>query len=506
MSIINNIESNFPVDQWIIDAVHVWPLIRADLVSQLDSFLNKGSAVESKRGAADLQHIGRIRTMISSFSRCCHNSIADYKNNDKIANSNIDALFITNSINRSFVSGSYYNRIIDPIIDRLDDKNLRSLILEITWAGNYYTPRYRPSRYIQPYLDYLLVKSKLPLPRKFPGDSYLKRFDDFIQHLKSLNLSLVPPSIKAIQKEVALIRDISFYLKKIIIRTKPEIALSTQYYGRAGMALNLACRETGIPSVDIQHGLQGDLHWAYGRWARVPEKGYELLPSFFWCWSHDEAEVINKWNRETKKYHAPVVVGNLWLKKWIEGGSEIGSVYDQRINHLKEHHGKSIHILYTMQDETIPENIINSIKETASMCFWWIRCHPSQLDKHPEIYQFLSDLGLCNIDVENASTLPLFSILSNIDIHVTGWSTTVLEALAFGVPSILTHDFGAEYYEEQIRDGIAKCAYSSESIVTAVKSMVKNREKNQKSYRRPVSTRDSQFPIHLFTRRSQVSR
>ena len=85
------------------------------------------------------------------------------------------------------------------------------------------------------------------------------------------------------------------------------------YYGSIGMAFDLACREFGIPSFDIQHGVQGSLHAAYGRWLRLPVNGYELLPSFFLCWSQKEKSVIEEWSNKFSKWHRPLVHGNLYL-------------------------------------------------------------------------------------------------------------------------------------------------------------------------------------------------
>ena len=499
MDIVNDIEAKFPVDQWIINDIHVWPLIRAQLVRQMDFFLNKKLANRSQPGLTALRNIRRIFDLNISFAKYLYAFISDHRRNDKIAGRNIDALFLTYCIDRVLVNDCFYNKMIDPIIERLDEHQIRSLVLEMSSTGQYYIPRYKPSKYIQPCLDYLLFKNKIPLAKKSLGNSQLSRFDDFVKYLNGLNLRLIIPDIRSIKKEVVLIRDMASFLKKIIVQTSPAIGLSTQYYGRKGMALNLACREAGIISVDIQHGIQSDLHWAYGRWLRVPEKGYELLPELFWCWSDTEAEVIKKWNKKVKKYHRPIVIGNLWLKKWLNGGSDIVRSYDAKVSSFKQKHVKSIHILYTMQDETISEVILEAIRESSAFCFWWIRCHPTLIDRRIKIQMSLGNLGLDNFDIEKASTWPLYALLRHMSIHITGWSTTVIEALEFNVPSILIHESGSELFAEQIEKGMALYAHNSREVVDAIMTLENDTTKKiERKEEEKIVRKDIQLPFDLF--------
>ena len=475
MDIINDIEAKFPVDQWVISNVHVWPLIRANLVSQMNSFLNKNLAYRASPWLTVLRNIRRSFDIASSFAKYLHEFISNRRHNDKIAGRDIDALFLTNSLDRVLIDGYFYDKLADPLIERFDEQGFKSLVLERTCREQHYVPRHKPPVYIQPYLDYLLLKNKMFLSNKSVGDFRLNCFDDFDRYLKSLNLGLTVPDIRSVQKEVVLIRATASFFKRIITQTGPAVGLSTQYYGRSGMAMNLACRETGIMSVDIQHGIESDLHWAYGRWTRVPEKGYELLPTVFLCWSDNEAKVVKKWSKKVEKYHRPVVVGNLWLKKWLDDGDYIVSAFDSKISRMKQKHGKSIHILFTMQDETIPTLILDAIKKSSDLCFWWIRCHPAHAEERSNIHKILSSRGYGNVVVEKASTWPLYALLRHVDIHITSWSTTVIEAAVFNVPSIIIHEFGAELYAEQIKEGMVTCAYDSQELVDTIMTMASNK-------------------------------
>ena len=49
-----------------------------------------------------------------------------------------------------------------------------------------------------------------------------------------------------------------------------EAVFFAWYYNLVNMALIWACRDLGITTVDIQHGLQGKYHVMYSHWTRIP--------------------------------------------------------------------------------------------------------------------------------------------------------------------------------------------------------------------------------------------
>src|SRR5207253_11421849 len=107
------------------------------------------------------------------------------------------------------------------------------------------------------------------------------------------------PELPLVRKRVRWIRRMASFFRPRLERLRPSLAFVVNYYDARCMALILACRELGIRSVDIQHGVQGELHGAYGSWRRVPAGGYAVLPSIFWCWSGDEARTLRAWTDST---------------------------------------------------------------------------------------------------------------------------------------------------------------------------------------------------------------
>jgi hypothetical protein len=58
-----------------------------------------------------------------------------------------------------------------------------------------------------------------------------------------------------------------------------------------------------------------------------------------------------------------------------------------------------------------------------------------------------------------------------MDVHLTHSSSTVLEAEAFGLPSIIFSEHGAELYPEQVSSGSAVVACTALEILNAMESL-----------------------------------
>jgi len=127
--------------------------------------------------------------------------------------------------------------------------------------------------------------------------------------------------------------------------------------------------------------LQGDLHWAYGRWNNVPETGYELLPRFFWVWSDLEAEAIKGWSSRVSEWHRPIVGGNLFLHLWRSSENEIVKYYDKKIEKAKRGREYLIHILYTVGYEEVEklEIIFEVVRRTESPVLLVVESPPGEV-------------------------------------------------------------------------------------------------------------------------------
>ena len=465
--LISSIEEKFPVDEWVIDGIHVWPIIRW----RIFLLLRKQNLRNNTRREKKLLYAVSVSKNIPrKIAKYLYASWRDFKHNDKL-NRKTDVIFLTHSTCRQLpIRGRKFDIFIDPLAAKLKERGMTSLVLEMAPNDLYLIPRYNKSVFIL--LNIYLIDWWTRFISKSDGVKLLKLpgFEDFLDFLYNKAKLVINP--EGIECEVRFINKLSNYYEAIIRKTKPSLGIAVTYYDRYVMPFILACKRNNIPFVDIQHGAQGDLHPAYGRWNRVPAHGYELLPSIFWCWSELEAQAIERWSSKVSQYRKPLVGGNLYLNMFTNPDDAIPRYFKGQV--LQKVDPKaSVCLLVTLQTGIgLTALIKNLMKAAPSAWFWWIRLHPGMQDKKREVSVALTSLGVKNYYLDANMDLPLYSILPNMNVHLTYLSTVVIEAGYFGIPSVILSSDGEHRYIDQIKCGSVMAAYDVPDVIAAVKSLI----------------------------------
>lgn len=464
ITLLNEIEDRFPVDEWMVENVHVWPFIRMQIAT--DAFAVY-LGVTKRNSSTNFNVVWEKTTAWLTYLGAC---IKDRQHNSGISE-NVSAVLVSDGFARDYIGGAWRAVYYDQIIRHLNQRNKNYLHLE--FKHKYLTPRFTPSKYIQPHLDYLTIKNRFFTRDLSARQEALNSFDDFRNFLESKGFGIQAPSPLKIRAHMRRILSLSHYYEQIFKKTKPLACFFVCYQNDYGMAYNLACRRLGIPSVDIQHGFQGDLNPAYGRWNKIPATGYELLPRYFLVWSKREEEVISKWSRKASSWHKPIVAGNLWLNAWKNGNDEIVHLYDQKITTIKNINAGSIHVLLTLQiglsDYKTLKEVLDVMRRTQNDWLWWVRLPPNAMRDHKKrITRLFNNHGVQRFELRHATEFPLHALLRNIDVHITHCSSTILEAEIFGVPSVIISEYSDELFSEQINSTMVLPAYISGDIEKAI--------------------------------------
>jgi len=125
-------------------------------------------------------------------------------------------------------------------------------------------------------------------------------------------------------------------------------------------------------------------------------------------------------------------------------------------------------ILFTMQpvDRPIPDHLAEAIRHTDQQEKWVFRCHPST-ERHAEIVrswaarEHLSD----RVCVEMPATVPLSRSLARARIHITLYSSVILEAAMMGIPSIALDPYAQSIYPELVDQGLVVQAHSVSELL-----------------------------------------
>ena len=244
------------------------------------------------------------------------------------------------------------------------------------------------------------------------------------------------------------------------------------YYSLDSMAITLGARYCNIPVYHLQHGSQSEDHPAFGLWSNIPKEGYDLLPEVFLCWNKDSINILDN-SFKLNKNHSAVLNGYKWVEAWLNEEMP----YD--FNQLKSLSENNLNVLLTLQPSIngIQDFIEDCIEKSADNVKWWIRIHPRQDNKYTinEIKDKFKDNLSKNIEINIATSSPLPALLSITDIHITGFSSSIFEASYFGVPTVITHKMGLDYYGEHLSNLKAEYCDSSENLMRILMNAQNNK-------------------------------
>ena len=458
-NIINTIERKYNVDEWIIDDIHIWPLIRITNYIKLSYGTVNSKPINSR----SFKFI--INLLLSKFKYIIYN-YKDRLNNNVLQNA--DVLYLSDGISYTQLNDNWYHKFYDPLASYFNNLNISSIRFDLGYS--FLTPRFSKSIFIQTKVDNVIIKSILK--NRLFGNSitnvHLNRYNDFCNDQFVIDNFLYIPSQELLKRRVHKIIELKNFFKKYINCIKPKIAFLTTHYSDDHIAYTLACKDLNIPVIDIQHGVQGDLHLAYGSWIKVPINSYITFPNYFWVWTDSEKIAIENWSKDIKNISV-IVGGNLFSKLWKHDKSVLVNTYDNFFRLLLSSESSTT-ILLTISPHT--EALMNetwkALKETQYKYNWLIRIHPSMTNTLPNFVKSLKDKGIVKFEAIETSKFPLYSLLRNVNIHITAQSSCVIEAEEFKIFSLITSDYGCELYQKQLTNKSAVYCESYKEIITGI--------------------------------------
>ncbi len=451
---INRLEQRFPVAEWSARGVRIWPLARAALSGRSFSGYvearKHGPKPRYERGRALLEMAGtKLRSRGADLRDRSHRA-STREHHDVVI------LGVTEAVGRVWVETGWYDRLSDPFRELLAKRGLTSL--HLAPGRQFRVPRQYPCRYVQPALDLASLRTlRPPWP---PGDLHLPGFDQLESTARREGLDTTDISLPLFSRQIRLLWGTAEAYEALLLRAEAKAAFVVSY-GLSSMAFNLACARLGIPSIEIQHGVQGPLHWAYSRWSALPPGGYDLLPESYWVWGSEEAAVIEDWAEPAFPRHRAVPGGNLWLDSWRQGSSAAVKGADEEVRAAKERSPGDRHVLIPLHralaGRSSLEPFVAAIAARPSWR-WWIRSHPGMSSGEvTRAKRILSEVPGARVELES-SELPLYAVLRHVDAVATMASSVVIEAAAMGVPSAITDADLGEQYAGEISAGWALLA------------------------------------------------
>lgn len=368
-----------------------------------------------------------------------------YKN--PVRRESSDILYFTRSSEcQDVVEGKLFNRYSDSFREFYGDKYKIKVFETTDKVIRSSLVRYNVN---VTFLDFLIfltrVKFKLKtlLRRKCKTFSF---FDLSVRRIFGFDL--------VVGEELEWISMLSSLFEAVLRKYNPQLVFFVCYYRSEAMALSLACRRLNIKAVEVQHGAQNDLHGMYTNWNDLPEGGYDLMPDVFWMWGSIPGGRVLEWAQKTER-HKVFVGGNLWLA-YMKGKLATGLNF--RGGESSTSKTNKAKILVSLQgDDLIPDFFLGWLEKHASSYSWYFRDHP-RLPLSTKMKSKLSSYA--EKDITEVSVSCLYSMLVDMDLHMTGFSTVAFEALAFNVSTVFFHHNAKLGFNNQLGKGL----YYADSI------------------------------------------
>ena len=360
-------------------------------------------------------------------------------------------IFMSNGISYARTQDGWIDIHCAPVRARLAAEGYA--VTMIVPGGRPHTPLPPPARFLEPRLDAACALALItPAPRcSLPG------YDDAQAILAAHGHAELLPGrglIRAIRRHAQRLLPV---FRRVLTDAEARAAFLVQYYSFHGMAFVLACNRLGIPVADLQHGVQGELHFAYGPWV-LPTGGYELLPTHFWVWSEREAEVIDRW-AHSDDGRAAVVGGNPFLQSVgenlyarVRGGGERGRrgasgratcrpAWEERSRRAQRWRARR---RSARNGDAHPSSagrlaLVDPASSGAE------RGSTVGGDRSPGAPRQRG------IEVADSASLPV--LLTHMDATVSEFSSVALDSVAFGVPSVVLHPYGVELFARRSNPG-----------------------------------------------------
>jgi hypothetical protein len=411
--LIETIEKKYKTDSLrLSDGTRIWNLLRVFLYS-------------------NFQKLGE-QTMKKKLSKTCIKSVISLFKESFVPlrlPKNITVCGFSSGESRKLYKNTYYDIYLDPLYEILGDR-----LAVFEWPE---TSGYR-RKYDHPVFSQHHIPMHIPLSTKTFWNLLFRRLtgrknitlesedvlQDIIEYISATASVDKDKLTNDIYDFITVFIHIKHFLYNILKKIKPKAVLIRCGYGRFPMALSQACRELGIPPIELQHGLITAYLPAYRR--ATPTQNKDCIPEYLLAQGNICADLVRNGNLFDKdkviSTGYPYLQQTLQQRKTTPALKTSFSPFPQNI-------------LFTSQwivAKEIQEFIIKvaEMLEQADMDVG-ILFKPHPYDKKD--YSSLKNNKHIILMEKYEDTFKLFTIA---DIHSTVFSTSGLEAMAFGTPNI----------------------------------------------------------------------
>ena len=413
--LIEKIEKKYPVDSIrLSDGTRIWNLLRVFIYANLSKLTEQNKKKTLNKNS------------LKSLFFILKESITPLN----LRHKKIDICGFSNTEGRKYREGKFYDIYMDPLYDIIGDDFTVFEWPEITgyrrkYDGKIYSKNYVPMHiplFTKTFWDILFYK--LFNQRKFFIDSEQSLIEiiEFISKTSSVDKDRIQ---KDMYDFITIFFHIKSFLYTLLKEISPKAVLIRCGYGRFPMALSQACRELGIPSIELQHGLITSYLPAYIK--TVKSENRDCVPEYLLTHGDIFKNIVQEGNLFGK--NKVVAVGFPYLEKKRDQIKRNDTLLKTSLSSF--HHN----ILFTSQwilADEIQKYVITvakQLKKSSLNIGIIFKPHPFDNTDYSQLAKY-DNIILANKYEDT------FNLLTSVDMHSTIYSTSGLEAMAFGKPNI----------------------------------------------------------------------
>jgi hypothetical protein len=453
---LNEVETSQNVDEWQIDGVQMWPLLRqiAGAFTQRALFTN-WDHLAPLLGA--LRHQAAApRT--SNAPDACIGSIAPFDSLEDDA-----VWFLGNTAAYVELAGYRFHSLFDPLRGALEDLGHKTYSLLLHYdetKGRAMSPPYVGGNHaLTPFVKHAYgpgAARTMELGSQISQFAEQLRQHRELQQFPSLYISLHPALLTLFVSRVLSVRD---NLLPILANKTPKAIAFYPSFTPLAYGTILAARAARIPIIEMQHGINGLGHHGY-TWAHTPHGGWNSTPGEMLAWTKSDTNDFRSMGGTKAYLHGP---GSLRLAKHLQEekplssgraaihaqASEAFSTQSEALRNIANRYdGKCL--LYAPQYHVRDQRLTGAINRLSTRhgCKLLRREHPVAQMPHIKEGNQAAPSG----DDEIATSAPLAAVLASCAGVITGFSSIFLEAAALDCRTISTTSASAIYYDSYLAE------------------------------------------------------
>ncbi|POF34363.1 hypothetical protein [Roseibium marinum] len=456
--------------------MEIWPMLRTVLATEVENRILAGGRLTTRIAGDAEATLYQYENAFTNEIKYTPPDISFLENDAafKAGNLDIEFLFFSRALryikrkNGFWVDGpcDYLHQLLAPNysclkIEEYDDKALKRQPRVL--APKYFRTPWKHDQ--KRFFDHM--KSDFP---SWSGTESKESWRLYTRACSKLGLPSDKKNYNALLRNMQYAWGYANFFRDFVGRINPRFVFQEFYYSPESIGLILACKSLGIPVIEVQHGLIGSHQWQTTHWVKMPENGYVNHPDYYWVFDKFEKE-----NSETHQprnaFHRPAIVaGHAELEIFKRNHEkEESKLKPSHREFLKEIGDATYNILFSPQyhhvDFTGIVAVSRALPKDARLL---VRLHPMQLPIVDGLAELIEKYGTDNIEVENSSKIPLYSLMERCHHVITKYSTLAREGLEFDMDVTLLDDMGRQLFHQYVDLGRMTYCGTKESLVDKI--------------------------------------